>query len=64
MRSKQFLKCRADPALCHLQLKKMVVGTRGAVIGEIGIAARKELIALLKRNVHLVLPVKVSKHAV
>lgn len=42
----------------------MVVGTRGAVIGEIGIAARKELIALLKRNVHLVLPVKVSKHAV
>ena len=46
-----------------VQLKKMVVGTRGAVIGEIGIAARKELIALLKRNVHLVLPVKVSKHA-
>lgn len=44
----------------HAQLKKIVVGMRGCVIGEIGITARKELITLLKRNVHLILPVKVS----
>ena len=45
----------------HAQLKKIVVGMRGCVIGEIGITARKELITLLKRNVHLILPVKVSE---
>lgn len=42
-------------------MKKMVIGARGCVIGEIGITARKELITLLKRNVHLILPVKVAK---
>ncbi|KAK9837015.1 hypothetical protein WJX81_007236 [Elliptochloris bilobata] len=49
--------------MANSRLVKMVVGARGCVIGEIGITARKELIALLKRNVHLILPVKLDKQA-
>ncbi len=48
-------------ARARVKVKKMVIGARGCVIGEIGITARKELITLLKRNVHLILPVKVAK---
>ena len=46
-------------AFC-LQIRAIVVGTKGAAIGEIGIAARKNLEVLLGNRVHLILNVKVS----
>lgn len=36
------------------------MGSKGAVIGEVGIAARKDLEALLDRRIHLILEVKVA----
>ena len=44
--------------LCN-QVRAIVVGTKGATIGEIGIGARKDLEAVLDRRVHLILEVKV-----
>jgi GTPase Era involved in 16S rRNA processing len=41
-------------------VRRMVVGRGGSVIGEIGIAARKELEKLLDRKVHLYLTVRVA----
>ncbi len=38
----------------------MVVGAKGAVIGEVGIGARKDLEAVLNKRIHLILEVKVS----
>lgn len=38
----------------------MVVGAKGAVIGEIGIGARKDLEAVLNKKIYLILEVKVS----
>ena len=36
------------------------MGTKGAVIGEVGIGARRDLEAMLDRRVHLILEVKVA----
>lgn len=45
-----------------LQIRGIVVGTKGAVIGEVGIAARKSLETILAKRVHLILNVKVASH--
>jgi len=42
-------------------MKQIVVGTRGSVIGQIGIRARTVLEKMFSRRVHLVLNVKVRK---
>lgn len=41
-------------------VRRMVVGARGAVVGEIGITARRDLETLLGRRVHLIVNVKVG----
>jgi hypothetical protein len=40
------------------QVRRMVIGKKGAVIGEIGITARAELSVIFKKKVHLYLEVK------
>ncbi len=45
---------------CYSQVLPIVVGAKGAAIGEVGIAARVELEAILDRRVHLILKVKVA----
>jgi hypothetical protein len=44
-----------------LQVKAMVVGRQGAVIGQIGKLARLELDVIFQKTTHLVLQVKVEK---
>jgi len=44
-----------------LQVKAMVVGRQGAVIGQIGKLARLELDVIFQKTTHLVLQVKVQK---
>lgn len=44
--------------------RRVVVGARGRVVGEVGITARRELETLLHRRVHLILNVKVDRDAV
>lgn len=44
-----------------MQVRRIVVGKRGAAIGEIGASARKDLEAMLQKRVHLMLNVKVTK---
>ena len=44
-----------------LQVKAMVVGRQGAVIGQIGKLARLELDTIFQRTTHLILHVKVEK---
>lgn len=44
-----------------LQVKAMVVGRQGAVIGQIGKLARLELDLIFQKTTHLVLQVKVEK---
>lgn len=39
----------------------MMIGRRGAAIGEIGITARKDLQVILDKTVHLIVRVKVAK---
>ena len=43
-----------------LQSRRIVVGQKGCVIGEVGITARKELQTLLKTKLHLYLKVAVK----
>ncbi|CAL8472100.1 g11642 [Coccomyxa elongata] len=43
------------------QVRRIVVGKKGAAIGEIGSSARKDLEAMLQKRVHLMLNVKVTK---
>ncbi|EIE23555.1 GTP-binding protein Era [Coccomyxa subellipsoidea C-169] len=43
------------------QVRRIVVGKKGAAIGEIGASARKELEIMLKKRVHLMLYVKITK---
>ena len=44
-----------------LQVKAMVVGRQGAVIGQIGKLARLELDAIFQKTTHLILHVKVER---
>lgn len=47
--------------LVRLQVRAMVLGKNGEVIGKIGIAARVDLEVYLDRRVHLILNVKVAR---
>ena len=44
-----------------VQVKAMVVGRQGAVIGQIGKLARLELDLIFQKTTHLILKVKVEK---
>lgn len=50
-----------EPTSMLLQVKAMVVGRQGAVIGQIGKLARIELDAIFQKTTHLILHVKVEK---
>lgn len=47
--------------MVSLQVKGMVVGRGGAVIGQIGKMARLELNLIFQKTVHLILLVKVTR---
>jgi len=44
--------------ILDVQVRRMVIGKKGAVVGEIGITARAELSVIFKNKVHLYLEVK------
>lgn len=51
----------ADLLVFVAQVKGMIVGRNGAVIGQIGKLARLELNLIFQKTVHLFLQVKVAK---
>lgn len=55
------LRIEMDVWVAHDSVKAMVVGKRGAVIGEVGKKARLELEKLFSQQVHLILNVRVQK---
>ena len=44
-------------------MRRIVVGAKGAAVGEIGMSARKDLEAALQQRVHLMVNVRVAKKA-
>lgn len=50
---------KGSEVFCMWQAKRIVVGQKGCVIGEVGITARKELQKMLKTKLHLYLKVAV-----
>lgn len=44
-----------------VQVRRMVIGKKGCVVGEIGLSARKELEQLLNRKVHLYISVRLGQ---